>query len=162
MSGKLRLLICHTCRSIQEIPDFQGRPEDDVLLEHLLVAHRFPDGNEHFGKLAEVLRADWEDSVRKAAIIEQIKAAVGGTTGMPSEWYATKDTYAEDALKCYAKHGRPKEGCIDYCDSSKRIQNPSRAGWEGGPRVWLCNFCPVESYIQMRENHLAGMYKEGK
>lgn len=160
MSDRLRLLICHTCHSIEELPNYTGPPEHDVLLEHLLQAHQFPNGLEHIGKLADVAREDWENNVKRQAIVEQIKAAAGQTTtGFESEFYATKNTYQADALRCYSDHHRPKEGCIDYCDSDKRLGNPSRAGWEGGPRVFLCNFCPVQSYIDMRERHLGGAYK---
>ena len=161
MSAKLRLLICHTCKSIEEVPDFEGCPDDDVLLEHALGPHRFPTGLEHIGNLAVVSKADWEDHNRRRSIEAEIKSAVEKNTGLPTEFYATKNQFQADALKCYTQHHRPKEGCIDYCDSSKRLGNPTKAGWQAGPRVFLCSFCPVESYVQMRERHAAGLYKEG-
>lgn len=131
-----------------------------MLLEHLLEKHKFPNGLEHIGKLADVVEADWRDSYKRNMILEKIKEATATSTGFSSEFYATKQTYLDDALKCYSRHGRPKEGCGDYCDGDKRIGNPTRVGWETGPRVFLCHFCPVESYIQMRERHVAGAYKE--
>jgi len=157
--GMIRLLICHSCRSVDELPAFHGRPEDDVLLEDLIARHVFPDGNEHMGKLAEIEEADWRDSYRRNAILEQIKAAVEKSSGFPTEWYATKSTYQDDALKCYKKHGRPDQGCIDYCDSKKRIGNPTRSGWQAGPRVFLCHFCPVETWVRTQEQWQRGVYK---
>jgi hypothetical protein len=159
MSEHLRLLICHTCRSIEEVPNFTGPPEHDVLLDHVLEAHRFADGREHIGKLALVATKDWEDINRRQAIEAQIKAAVEKSTGLPSEFYATRNTYQADALRCYSKHQRPKEGCIDYCDSSKRLGNPTKAGWEAGPRVFLCQFCPVETWVRTQVREQKGAYK---
>lgn len=154
-----RLLLCHTCRSIDELPDYSGPPEYDVLLDDAVERHQFPNGEGHIGKLAQVETKDWEDNAKRAAILEKIKEAVEGSTGMPSEWYATKNTYQADAMKCYGDHHRPREGCIDYCDSSKRLGNPTRAGWEGGPRVFLCQFCPVETWVRTQVRHQKGAYK---
>lgn len=159
MGVNVRLLICHSCRTVDELPDFHGRPEDDVLLDDLIQRHRFPDGNEHMGKLALVEEAVWHDPYKRQAVLEQIKKAVEKSTGFPSEWYATRDTYREDAMRCYKQHSRPKQGCIDYCDSDKRLGNPTRAGWEAGPRVFLCNFCPVETYVRTQEQWIRGAYK---
>lgn len=154
-----RLLLCHTCKSIEELPDYQGPAEHDVLLDDAVGRHRFPNGLEHIGKLAQVDTKDWDDNAKRAAILEQIKTAVEKSTGMPSEWYETKNTYQADALKCYSQHHRPTEGCIDYCDSGKRLGNPTRAGWEAGPRVFLCHFCPVETWVRTQVRHQKGAYK---
>lgn len=156
---KLRLLLCHTCRTVDELPDYHGPPEHDVLLEDIVSRHRFSDGTEHIGKLADVAEEDWRDSYRRNQILEQIKAAVEKSTGMPSEWYATKATYQEEALKCYGQHHRPKEGCIDYRDSNKRLGNPTRAGWQAGPRVWLCDFCPCHRWVETQVRYQKGDYK---
>lgn len=154
-----RLLLCHTCKTIDELPDYSGPSEHDVLLDHAVEAHRFPNGEEHIGKLATVPTADWENTTKRRAIEAEIKAAVQGNTGFPSEYYATRNTYQADALKCYSEHHRPKEGCIDYCDADKRLGNPTRAGWQGGPRVFLCQFCPVETWVKTQVRHQKGAYK---
>jgi hypothetical protein len=154
-----RLLICRDCRSIEELPDYDGPPEYDVLLDNLVEAHVYPNGEKHFGNMATTPDAEWADPYMREQIVKQIASK---TTGMESEFYATKNTYVEDALKCYQRHRRPQEeGCNDYRDSKKRIGNPSKMGWEVGPKVYLCDFCPYHSYYVMTEKrHQAGLYKE--
>lgn len=157
--ANVRLLICHSCRTIEELPDYQGPAEYDVILDHAVEAHRFADGREHLGKLAAVDETAWRDPGRRNAILDKIREATK-STGLPGEFYATKNTYQEDALRCYGRHHRPKEGCIDYCDSDKRIGNPTKAGWQAGPRVFICQFCPVETWVQTQVRHQKGLYKD--
>lgn len=161
MSENLRLLICRDCRSIEELPDFDGPPEYDVLLEHLTEAHVYPNGEKHFGNLAVVAIAQWRNPDMQQEIVRQIGSR---TTGMDSEFYATKNTYEEDALKCYRQHGRPEGSCIDFKDERKRIGNPHKElarNWHDHPfKVYLCQFCPVASWVATQERHKAGLYKE--
>lgn len=163
MSGKLRLLICHDCTSIEELPDYHGDPRDDHLLEHLVQAHRFPNGEEHIGALADVERDQWENPEIRKAIIERIgqyrKPGEGG--GVGAEFYATKDTFREDAIKCFNQHGRPKGGCIDYKDDRKRLGNPTKEGWQQGAKIYLCDFCPVKTYVTTEIRHKRGAYRDG-
>lgn len=157
---KVRLLICKDCHSIEELPNFTGPPEYDVLLEGLVQNHRFPNGEEHVGSLAVVEKEEWDNPTYKEAITKKITEQFsGGTTGFESEFYASKNTYQADAMECYNQHRRP-ESCIDYKDSSKRIGNPSKMGWETGPRVYLCQFCPYETVVITEKRHKRGMYKE--
>jgi hypothetical protein len=156
MSDQLRLLVCRDCRSIEELPDYEGPVEHDVLLDHLVGTHQFPNGEPHKGNLMRVEKQWWElPSARK-----QIMEELGLTQGLGDEWYASKRTFEEDAMKCYKTHGRPKEGCIDYCDGNKRLGNPTKIGWQAGPKVFLCNFCPVQVYVDTDLAHKAGLYKE--
>jgi hypothetical protein len=152
-----RLLICRDCRSIEELPDYDGPVEYDVLLENLVEAHVYPNGEKHFGNMATAPDAEWADPYMREQIVKQIASK---TTGMESEFYATKNTYAEDALKCYSRHHRPDQGCIDWQDSTKRIGNPSKMGWQVGPKVYLCDFCPVASWVATEQHHEQGLYKE--
>ena len=36
---KIRLLYCYNCKTIEELPDFEGNPDDDVFLELLIEKH---------------------------------------------------------------------------------------------------------------------------
>jgi len=153
---RLRLLICRDCRSIEELPDFTGPVEHDVVLDHAVEAHRYPNGEAHFGNLADVEESDWRDPSRQAEIVKQITSK---TTGLESEFYATKNTFEAEALKCYAKHRRPDQGCIDWQNSKKRLGNPSKMGWQVGPKVYLCDFCPVRSWVDTQKRSQAGAYK---
>lgn len=153
----MRLLMCRDCRTIEPLPDFDGPPEYDALLDHMVEAHKFPNGEMHVGNLAQVPDEDWKNPERRQAIIQQ---ATARTTGLESEFYATKNTFEYDAMKCYGQHGRPDEGCIDWRDDKKRLGNPTKFGWQVGPKVYLCDFCPVRSWVATQKRHAAGMYKE--
>lgn len=154
---KIRLLVCHDCRSIEELPDFKGNPRDDHLLEHLSSKHRFPNGEEHVGALCDVEKDQWEND----AVRQEIVAHIGKPsdhTGLEPEYYATKNTFQADALACYSQHNRPKQGCIDWKDDRKRLGNPSQD--PRAPKVYLCDFCPVKTYVVTEQRHRAGLYKD--
>lgn len=155
---QLRLIRCTDCRSIDELPDFQGDPVRDVLLEDLLTKrHIYASGTTHEVALIKVPERLWRDNRIRPRIVEQLSQ--GGSKGLEEmeggeDYYGTRDTYREDALKCYDRHQRPKEGCIDWHNHDKRIGNPTSEGWKTGPRVYACDFCPVASWVAKKE--LAG------
>jgi hypothetical protein len=65
-------------------------------------------------------------------------------------------------MRCYNQHGRPvvlEPGCPDYKDGKKRIGNPSKMGWQAGPKVYLCDFCPYKSTVETAVNFKRGLYK---
>lgn len=139
------------------MPDYAGPVEGDVVLDDLVNRHpRFPNGEPHKALLMRVEEKYWNDvSARK-----QILAELGLTHGLGDEWYADKCTYEEEALRCFNNHSRPKQGCIDWQDDNKRIGNPTKIGWKAGPKVYLCNFCPVRSWVDTQKRHAKGLYKE--
>ena len=163
-----RLLYCLVCGSLEELPPFEGRPENDHLLAIAVAPHKFPSGEEHKGKLFVLPVAYWEGETRKR-IIEQIKG--GGSKGLDEfddSFYASRSTFAEDALKCFAQHNRPQDGCSDYMTPAKRLlPNTSAERKElglpsaadaPGPKSSLCMFCPVHSVVTTRKRTLMGMY----
>jgi hypothetical protein len=78
-------------------------------------------------------------------------------TGFHPEFYATKDTYREDALRCYKAHRRPKgTDCVDWRADTKRL---TPEGWRGR-EVYLCDFCPVFSTVMTEIRHRRGAYKK--
>lgn len=145
-----RLLQCSTCLTLEKLPDYDGTPEDDVTLDHLIKPHRFPDGEPHIGQLFRGIPDKYLENMESRKKIErdiwQAKA----------DQASFKDTFVEEAGKCFNAHGRPKLGCIDYKDDSKRIGNPAltsgdkaemkAAGFKQSTRH-LCEFCPVHSYV---------------
>jgi len=155
----VRLLICRDCRTIDELPDYDGPPDYDVLLDNLTEQHQYPNGERHFGDLATVADHEWSDPYMREQIVRQIAKR---TTGMESEFYATKSTYTEDALKCYTAHRRPTlegGGCNDYRSDRKRIGNPTKYG-QMMRKVWLCDFCPYTTTVTTAKRHARGLYKE--
>jgi hypothetical protein len=110
------------------------------------------DTREDCALLLNVEDKDWENN--KDKILANLQQR---WTGFHPEFYATKDTFQEDAMKCYNRHGRPKGAdCIDFCDDSKRL-TPS--DWPKN-HVYLCHFCPVASSVTTAIRLSKGMYDD--
>lgn len=158
---------------------------NDPLLERLLSEHEGPlnreqlrrrpsgagrvreiqEGERHIGDLHNVPASKWNhpDSDIRQQIQKQILTQMWGDhTGYPEEFYAAKDTFREDAGMCFNRHGRPKEGCIDWQDDSKRLTDKDwkqRGAAMGQPRtdVFLCTFCPVAVWVEHQKIVKAGL-----
>jgi hypothetical protein len=168
---QIRLLVCAVCGTIEELPDYAGPPESDTLLNISVEKHRFPSGDEHKGALLKVPVSAWQrDDVRKQ-IIEKIKG--GGSKGLAevdSAYYETRSTFGADALTCFKAHLRPQNGCPDYGNESKALRPTSTAQERkdlglapvektGGPKIFLCQFCPVHVQVTTKARDKAGLYK---
>ena len=165
---KIRLLFCETCNTIEEIPDFDGPPQYDTLLEISVQKHRTPTGDAHIGKLFDVDVAMWMDSNVRHQIIDQIKGKGSkGIAEFDATFYDTRSTFQEDALKCYQDHLRPKGACPDWMSDKKilvpdpkaerkaeGLASPSQAP---GPKVHLCRFCPVQRYMAKKAQEASGL-----
>jgi hypothetical protein len=160
----IRLLQCLDCRTLEELPDYEGDPRQDFLLEALVKRHRFPSGTEHRGHLHKIEKKHWDSPSTRASIEAQIREK-SGHTGFDAEYYATKNTFQDDAHSCFAKHGR-NPNCSDYKTTSKRL-TPSTAAERkaaGLPKysspqdTFLCNFCPVHSLVVTAARKKAGLY----
>lgn len=129
-----RLLQCNSCCSLEKLLDFDGHPDNDAVLQYALKPHRFPDGEPHVGNLFTGIP---DAALENMAAREQIEKELWGAK---AEFAAFKDTLVEDAAACYNRHQRPKLGCIDYKDDSKRLGNPRTKSQAAG-KVFLCDFC---------------------
>lgn len=178
-----------TCKTIEEVPDYDGPLETarvpapdgtmmdakvppvgaDVLLEYVARPHRM---QEHRGQLVQVDEENWRDHVTRNEILKQLKEQLKGThTGLDPEAYAIKNTFQQDALKCFNDHRRPKDGCIDWEDSSKLIGNSLLTEEEKdaarkhnllrrgkGSKRYICHFCPVASQVKHKMFDKSGLY----
>ena len=161
--AKIRILHCHDCGTLEELPWYEGPVERDFALEYLLLQHE-SEGHRHRGKLYDVEERVWKLDNLRRTIIEQIKG--GGSEGLAAfdpKFYDTRDTLREDAAKCYQLHLRPKEGCGDWRTKRKELvpdtkQDRKEVGlsMEGAPRQWLCDFCVVRSYYERKNNEAMG------
>ena len=156
--AKIRLLRCDTCKTLEELPDFDGPPDYDTALQYLLSQHRTPEGHPHVGRLIDVEKRAWDMPNLRQALIQQITAGISpGLDAFGTQFYDVKDTFKEDAMLCYAQHNRPKEGCPDFNSESKRLM-PDTAGDRkeaglskaGMPVIHLCSFCPVRAYYERK------------
>jgi hypothetical protein len=160
-----RLLFCLVCDTLEELPPFEGDPEQDHLLAIACEQHLFPSGEPHKGKLFVLPLRAWAKTESKKEIIRQIKG--GGSKGLAEvddTFYDSRSTFLEDAMKCYQAHNKPKEDCSDWQHSSKllipntikerKAEGMARYQDEAGPKTYLCNFCPVSIAVNQRKQKL--------
>jgi len=164
---QIRLLYCRICHSIEELPDYEGDPRNDTLLEISAERHRHPAGES--GTLFTVDLRVWAVPQARKKIIEQIKGGVSKGLGEIDEsYYDTRSTFYEDAMKCYNAHLRPKGQCPDYMSDAKILRPKTAADRKelgltpvdkmGGPKVRLCQFCPAHTYNVTRAREQQGAY----
>lgn len=179
-----RLLVCRECRTIEQLPLYTGPPAleaqdpllDNVVRRHvqkhgdikpdtaaLLVASEDPC---HCGEKTTVVdpmgRIRANRTVRGPHTFweghrdDVLKGLQERWTGFHPEWYATKDTYQEDAMRCYNLHRRPQGAdCIDWHTDYRRL-TPSN--YHGDQHIYLCDFCPVSTAVTTAKARLAGLY----
>jgi hypothetical protein len=149
----MRILVCHTCKKIEELPDFMGHPDDDVFLNYVVQDH--PD---HKGQLFRLPIPLWLIPEAQKTLVEQITA--GTTSGLDlglKGYYDTHNTFKEDALVCYKAHNSPKGGCPDFNSKKKELKPPTQVERkEAGvstrdlPVIHLCSFCPVRTFMERK------------
>lgn len=168
----IRLLYCRTCGTIEELPDFDGPPQYDHLLEISVDKHRFPSGDEHIGTLMKVSLGTWVNESARRQIIDEIKGTglvAKGLGAVDESFYDTRSTFHEDAMACFRQHQRPKGQCPDFY-SDKKVLRPntkkdrkdlglSDLSKVGGPRTYLCDFCPVKVYNITKAREQQGEYQ---
>lgn len=160
------LYVCFQCKEINEIPDYDPKDADkDTRIGYLVEMHlqRHPSLVERmvtdWSKLGFVPESMWKNKEYKKQIVDGILKS-NSQTGFDAEFYATMDTFKEDALKCYTSHGRPDYtaiGCQDYLSVNKELK-PNTAierKAAGLPsydetkvrRSFLCEHCPYHSQV---------------
>jgi hypothetical protein len=167
---QLRIFYCWNCKTIDELPDFQGRPEDDDLLAILVERHQSA-GVPHGCTPFRIGVKTWSNTKIREAIIKKIKSETnGGLDDLDPGYYATRSMFYEDAMKCYSLHNRPHDSCFDYKDEKKRLVPQTDAlrkevglttsAKSNATKVYLCDFCPVKSVVMTKARKAAGMYNE--
>lgn len=164
-----RLLVCRECRVIEVLPLYDGPPElehQDPILTNLVRRHVGIHGDARPDAAALLVVDEKPCHCPKCRGFQNkweghrdeiLKGLGERWTGMHPEWYATKDTYKEDAMRCYNLHRRPQgTDCIDFQTDPKRL-TPEH--WKGR-HVYLCHFCPVSTAVITAKRWKAGMYKK--
>lgn len=156
--NRLRLLFCHKCMSVDEIPWYEGPPDNDDLLMYRVSQHQFPSGRAHPLDLGVVQAEDWQNQDRRQEILRKLhmSGAPGTALGMGADFYDVKANFADDAMACWKAHNRTTD-CGDYMSPAKRLDPGTKADRrEAGittrrPSTSLCQFCPVQSVkMQLR------------
>jgi hypothetical protein len=173
----LQILYCSACKETHVIPN-AGIPLDEVnpLVEELVLRHTERNPMTHGSEFLEMspfrlcVVSDQEWYADSKACLE--KAAQNNTTAgfssADSQWmYDAKDTYSEDALKCFNEHHRPDKSCRDFMSEAKRLGRPTEIGRTALADVpkkraqepHLCHFCPFMSHVRTENNWKRGMYQ---
>lgn len=114
--------------------------------------------------LMTVSEHDWSESRKE--IIKGIKENHVKTADDADFVLDSVNTFKADAMECYINHRRPKDGCIDWRDSKKRIGRPTPEGQSAMKDLpkqndpYLCDFCVCKTAVQTKINFKKGLYKE--
>lgn len=180
----MRLLFCDLCKTLEEIPDYEGEMEVDPLVEDLVRRHNERDPMGHGGRdirhspmriaviePTEHMTSDQVWAADRENILKQLNEQ-NKKVGFSSWAYESLNTWQEDAMTCFRRHRRPDIGngkpCIDFWSDSKRIGRPTEIGKQvlkenaklgtGDPH--LCQFCPYFSGVQTEIRFKQGMYRD--
>lgn len=171
----IRLLLCLECKTLEELPDYEGPSNHDYLLEIAVEKHKSPySGEPHNGKLFKLPVKVWGNGEQREAILKELSEGARGLNALNPDddpeksFYQVKMQFAEDAMACWQKHNQPKNDCDDYQKPSKRLL-PDTAKERGelglpkpehleGPKIYTCNFCPYHGEVVQRKRRILGMY----
>ena len=166
---RVRLLFCHSCRSVQAVPEFFGPVEYDDLLNARLAEHTFADNRSHELVVGDIEEAQWDKKTVQDQVIGQMAQDMGyvppgSATGLGPTFYAVKATYEIDALDCWKKHRRTTD-CGDFHSDGKRILPDTRGDRKElglstrRQPIFLCDFCPIKSIMDTKRNAAKGAYE---
>ena len=149
-----RLLVCRSCGTMNRMRDYEGSPEYDAELIEVIRVHleRSPRGNRPEDHPAQLFRVTDEEAALLDVESELVKALSDEQVFIKD----TRDDMKVEALKCFNRHGRPSDGCIDWEDESKVIGR--KHGIPADKRAYLCHYCPVASQVAFVERKKMGMY----
>lgn len=165
MAEYVRTLRCDVCKTLEEVPDFEGDPSRDYVMDALIARrHTDPSGLTHIGQVMRWAKRDWESTSTRQEVMRQLAVK---TTGFDPEVYAADAGFRTDAMECWKKHLRVSE-CSDYKVGTERRLTPNTAKERkelGLPKyrsekdVYLCDFCPAKAAAQEAHFTKLGLYK---
>lgn len=171
----MRLLHCGVCKTVEEIPDYEGAEDVDPLVEKVVMEHNRRDPMAHGGGEKLPMRLAQVDDLEYAHSRDEVMKRLmedSKEVGMDPWVGEAFNTFSVDAGKCYNQHRRPDYGqgkpCIDYRSESKRIGRPTAEGKLaikenaklGAKDPRLCDWCPYQSTVTTAIRAQKGMYKD--
>jgi hypothetical protein len=146
-----RLLVCKTHGVMWKMRPYDGPPEYDQELRELCDRHnaQVPDPQ---NCSALIYRTD-EETAKKLDTETAVKGELAKNDVFIRD---TRDELKVDALKCFNRHNRPKQGCIDWCAEDKTVGR--KIGVPPEKRQYLCMYCPAAEYYTHRQRVEMGMY----
>ena len=155
-----RLLVCRTHKTVDILPDYNTAQDmegthdyalQDRIRQHLDKYGSNPDT--HGSIILSLTDAEMElldpAKLKQALMDDSLETYIKDT----------RENYKEDAMSCYNLHNRPIvgfPGCPDYRDSSRAIGFTK--GIPDEKRMYVCDFCPYQSYVDYEKRKAAGMY----
>lgn len=168
----MRVLKCIKCRSVEEVPDYEGPEGGENTMEYDGTLKFFTDQHIHKGCKRDdfmTLRFAtkfWIIPKVKEGIIAQLNEGAQGLDVFGTNFYDTKSNFTADAMSCWIKEHNQTKDCGEYKSDKKRLKpgtSVERAALglekEGtGPKVYLCDYCPVKSLVQEKAFKKKGLY----
>lgn len=168
----MRVLKCTRCRSIEEIPDYDGPDGGENTMEYDLNLKFFTDDHVNKGcsrdnfTIYRFPTRFWIIPKVKDGIIAQLKDGAQGLDVFGTNFYDTKNNFSADAMNCWIREHNQTKDCADYKSDKKRLKPGTAAeraaiGLEkegSGPKVYLCDYCPVKSIVQEKAYKKRGLY----
>lgn len=167
----MRLLVCKNCKSIEEVPSYEGpeggegSAEYDDSLRFFVDQHMTKGCKKDHWIMYNLPTKYWIIPKVKESIEKQINEGAQGLDVFGTNFYATKANFTADAMTCWIQHKQTKD-CGDYKDEKKLIKPDTAkerlaAGMDKemtGPKVYLCDYCPVKSIVQEKAFKKKGLY----
>lgn len=161
IENKIRLVVCTTCSSVEEIPDYEGPWQNDTWLNEKLKGHMLPSGEKTHGEV-HVVGIDgniWMTNKNDAlAWLSNELTPPGQGLGLGQTLYDAKDNYSADAMRCWRIDHQRTTNCGDYRSDKKRILPDTAAERKAEgittkrPNIFLCDFCPYQQIINQRRD----------
>jgi hypothetical protein len=165
---KIRLLICDSCNTIQEVPAYTGNPDNDYLMQYRVAEHQFPSGTFHKLEIGRVDKDDWDRPEVRTQVSKELAYAAnpGLGMGLGESFYDVKSTFQEDAMSCWKSWNKPKDsGHCDFRRDNKRLYPDTKherkeEGLDTGarPNIFLCDMCPVQSMVDQKKRKAKKLY----
>ena len=148
-----RLLACRTCGTMYKMRDYEGNADYDMELQELINRHlgqaedRNPES--HLSLIFRVDESTWEKLGDETSVQKEL---------LKNEWVVRelRDDLKVEALRCFNRHNRPANGCMDYEDESKTIGR--KVGIPKENRQYLCHYCPAQEHVTHKKRLANGMY----
>lgn len=167
---KTGLIVCHPCKVIEEIPDYDpDNADNDPRIGHILEIHlrRHPSFEDRhvleWAMLGFVPTRHWKDPEYRKDITKKILES-NGQTGFDQDFYDVQNTMKADALECWNRHNQPayksntQPKCTDYLGHDKEIKpNTSRDRKKAGlptydetkvKKSFICEYCPYHQSVK--------------
>lgn len=160
---RIRILVCPVCKTIDPLPFYDGPMEYDETGQARATLHMFNDSKFHPFIVGTVSEESWNNPRIRPEIVKKVSEELtpaGEGEGLGQEAYDVKNTFAEDAMRCWRiEHNRTKD-CGDWRIDRKRLIPHTQAERkaEGLPHrardiqsnTYLCDYCVMRSVKQSK------------